>query len=157
MSSGAKPGSPVAPGVNSSNSMTCPGHAALSARPASLASASIGRAIARLLAAEGVKLAIAARRRALLEEVATEITDAGVRGERNGRVRLPVGADDEETPLHRIVDPGRVAGESEQIPREGVLGRSRSLAAHRRQLTSLEVGEHYASASRVGDEHPPVT
>src|SRR5690606_31548921 len=32
---------------------------------------------------------------------ATEITDAGVRGERNGRVRLPVGADDEETPLHR--------------------------------------------------------
>ena len=40
------------------------------------ASTGIGRAIARQLAAEGVKLAIAARRRALLEEVAKEITDA---------------------------------------------------------------------------------
>src|SRR5687767_14169565 len=41
------------------------------------ASTGIGRRIAKQLAAEGVKLAIAARRRALLEEVATEITDAG--------------------------------------------------------------------------------
>jgi 3-oxoacyl-[acyl-carrier protein] reductase len=41
------------------------------------ASTGIGRAIAKLLAAEGVRLAIAARRRALLEEVAKEIADAG--------------------------------------------------------------------------------
>lgn len=41
------------------------------------ASTGIGRRIAKQLAAEGVKLAIAARRRALLEEVAKEITDAG--------------------------------------------------------------------------------
>jgi 3-oxoacyl-[acyl-carrier protein] reductase len=41
------------------------------------ASAGIGRAIAKLLAAEGVRLAIAARRRALLEELAKEIAAAG--------------------------------------------------------------------------------
>ena len=41
------------------------------------ASTGIGKRIAKQLAAEGVKLAIAARRRALLEEVAKEITDAG--------------------------------------------------------------------------------
>jgi 3-oxoacyl-[acyl-carrier protein] reductase len=41
------------------------------------ASTGIGRAIARLLAAEGVRLAIAARRRALLEELAGEIAAAG--------------------------------------------------------------------------------
>ncbi len=41
------------------------------------ASTGIGRRIATQLAAEGVRLAIAARRRALLEEVAREITDAG--------------------------------------------------------------------------------
>ncbi len=40
------------------------------------ASTGIGRRIAKQLAAEGVKLAIAARRRELLEEVAKEITDA---------------------------------------------------------------------------------
>src|SRR5262245_18609115 len=37
----------------------------------------IGRAISKLLAAEGVRLAIAARRRPLLEELAAEITAAG--------------------------------------------------------------------------------
>jgi 3-oxoacyl-[acyl-carrier protein] reductase len=41
------------------------------------ASAGIGRAIAKLLAAEGVRLAIAARRRALLEELAEEIAAGG--------------------------------------------------------------------------------
>lgn len=41
------------------------------------ASTGIGRRIAKQLAAEGVRLAIAARRGALLREVATEITDAG--------------------------------------------------------------------------------
>ncbi|HEY7644733.1 MAG TPA: SDR family oxidoreductase [Hyphomicrobiales bacterium] len=41
------------------------------------ASTGIGRAIAKLLAAEGVRLAIAARRRALLEELAEEIAAAG--------------------------------------------------------------------------------
>lgn len=41
------------------------------------ASTGIGRSIAKQLAAEGVKLAIAARRRTLLEELAREITDAG--------------------------------------------------------------------------------
>ena len=41
------------------------------------ASTGIGRRIARQLAAEGVKLAIAARRRALLEEVAGEIVAEG--------------------------------------------------------------------------------
>jgi 3-oxoacyl-[acyl-carrier protein] reductase len=41
------------------------------------ASTGIGKRIARQLAAEGVRLAIAARRRELLEEVAAEITDAG--------------------------------------------------------------------------------
>ena len=41
------------------------------------ASIGIGRAIARGLAAEGVKLAIVARRRNLLEEVADEIATAG--------------------------------------------------------------------------------
>jgi len=40
-------------------------------------SAGIGRAIAKALAAEGVRLCIAARRRALLEEVANEIVAAG--------------------------------------------------------------------------------
>jgi 3-oxoacyl-[acyl-carrier protein] reductase len=41
------------------------------------ASTGIGREIAKLLAAEGVRLAIAARRRQLLEEVAGEIAAAG--------------------------------------------------------------------------------
>lgn len=41
------------------------------------ASMGIGRAIARGLAAEGVKLCIAARRKPLLEELAREITTAG--------------------------------------------------------------------------------
>lgn len=41
------------------------------------ASMGIGRAIAKGLAAEGVKLCIAARRRALLEELSGEITGAG--------------------------------------------------------------------------------
>ncbi len=41
------------------------------------ASTGIGRSIARQLAAEGVRLAIAARRRMLLEEVAQEIAGAG--------------------------------------------------------------------------------
>jgi len=41
------------------------------------ASAGIGRAIAKGLAAEGVKLCIAARRRELLEQLATEIIAAG--------------------------------------------------------------------------------
>jgi len=41
------------------------------------ASMGIGRAIARGLAAEGVKLCVAARRRALLDELATEIVAAG--------------------------------------------------------------------------------
>ncbi len=41
------------------------------------ASTGIGRAIAKLLAAEGVRLAIAARRRALLETLAGEIVAAG--------------------------------------------------------------------------------
>jgi len=41
------------------------------------ASMGIGRAIARGLAAEGVKVCIAARRRNLLEEVSKEIVDAG--------------------------------------------------------------------------------
>jgi 3-oxoacyl-[acyl-carrier protein] reductase len=41
------------------------------------ASMGIGRAIAKALAAEGVKLAIAARRRNLLEALADEITSAG--------------------------------------------------------------------------------
>jgi 3-oxoacyl-[acyl-carrier protein] reductase len=41
------------------------------------ASTGIGKRIARQLAAEGVRLAIAARRRELLEELAKEITDAG--------------------------------------------------------------------------------
>ena len=41
------------------------------------ASTGIGRAIAKLLAAEGVRLAIAARRRALLETLADEIAAAG--------------------------------------------------------------------------------
>src|SRR5436305_14325042 len=41
------------------------------------ASMGIGRAIAKGLAAEGVKLAIAARRRNLLEELASEIVSTG--------------------------------------------------------------------------------
>ena len=41
------------------------------------ASQGIGRAIAKGLAAEGVRLCIAARRRELLEELAAEITAAG--------------------------------------------------------------------------------
>jgi 3-oxoacyl-[acyl-carrier protein] reductase len=41
------------------------------------ASTGIGRRIATQLAAEGVRLAIAARRRELLDEVAKDITDAG--------------------------------------------------------------------------------
>jgi len=41
------------------------------------ASQGIGRAIAKALAAEGVKLCIAARRRELLDQVATEIVAAG--------------------------------------------------------------------------------
>ena len=41
------------------------------------ASTGIGRATAKLLAAEGVRLAVAARRRALLEDLAEEIAAAG--------------------------------------------------------------------------------
>src|SRR5689334_6305235 len=41
------------------------------------ASMGIGRAIAQGLAAEGVKIAIAARRRNLLDELASEIVSAG--------------------------------------------------------------------------------
>ena len=41
------------------------------------ASSGIGRGIAIALGREGVRLAIAARRRDLLEETAKEITDAG--------------------------------------------------------------------------------
>ena len=41
------------------------------------ASSGIGRGIARALAAEGVRLAIVARRKNLLEEVAAEIAAAG--------------------------------------------------------------------------------
>ncbi|HEU0290507.1 MAG TPA: SDR family NAD(P)-dependent oxidoreductase, partial [Burkholderiales bacterium] len=41
------------------------------------ASMGIGRAVAKGLAAEGVKVCIAARRKSLLEELAREITAAG--------------------------------------------------------------------------------
>ena len=52
------------------------------------ASMGIGRAIAKGLAAEGVRVCVAARRRALLEELAREITAAG--GTKPGIVEIDV-------------------------------------------------------------------
>ena len=56
------------------------------------ASMGIGRAIAKGLAAEGVRTCIAARRRALLEELAQEITAAG--GPRPAIVEIDIMQDD---------------------------------------------------------------